>query len=130
MVDSTSGKPLLTKDWPTRPRDSSIQVATGGILLRTGGTLKILSKDFVELQEIPLKQTDPYEEYEIRISASRKTILINHYSQNAQRKLYFSNFDVLDGETFKLTHNWTQRYPLRGDLYSISDTAVISAQNA
>src|SRR5262245_43812246 len=43
LLDVKSGKEILTRDWGTRPHDSAVQITSGGVLVQTGGILKLYS---------------------------------------------------------------------------------------
>lgn len=140
FFEAGSGRLAFSRDWATtaqgwstqfttggvltrRPEiNSAILVAAGGVLVRTGTAMKVYSKDFVEVQRIPLPQSDqfPVEAWLVSVSTSGKTVLLNHYDQKQ------SHFDVLDGSTFELRKSWNQM-PLLRHLYSISDREIIAA---
>jgi hypothetical protein len=119
---------VLTREWGTRVRDSSILVTSGGVLIRTGETLRLLSKDFVELGKVPLPHPDPGEEWEVRVSASRRSVLLNYHNEDWGKKVNVSRFVVLDGETFEVKRTWTES-PALHNRYSVSDTAIATDEH-
>jgi len=129
VLDSSSGRSILAREWGTRVRHSSVLVSWGGILLRTGETLRLLSKDFVELESMPIPHPNPGEEWEMRVSASRKSVLLNYYKQDWKERVNFSRFTVLDGKTFEVRQTWTETPALHNTLYSISDTAMATDEH-
>lgn len=129
FLDVTSGRIGFSKEWGTSAHESFIQDASGGFLVRTGNLLRFYSKDLAEVQQMPLPHPDPYEGWEVRTSPSGKTILVNHYIREKKRRLDVSRFELLDGSTFQVKQSWTESPSLKeGDVYSISDTAMIKHQ--
>ncbi len=124
VLDADSGMPVFTREWGTRVRDSSILVSSGGILVRTGEELRLLSRDFVEFRKWALPHPNPSEGWELRVSASRQTVLVNYYNQEWKRKLNVSRFEVLDGKTLDTRLTWTESPALHMKLYSVSDIAI------
>lgn len=102
VLDPDSGKVLITKDWPTRAHGSYILVTSGGILVRTGEILRLCSPEFVQVREVPFASSNGYERWELRVSASRKTFLIQHNTQASTR------LEVLDGNTFEVKQTWVE----------------------
>jgi hypothetical protein len=74
-----------TRDWATRAHYSSIQATAGGVLVRTGNKLRLLSKDFNEIDTFTLPDFD---RCMVSVSASQQTILVNCLSS----KLKISRF--------------------------------------
>src|SRR5437868_4153052 len=54
VLDAKSGELALTKDWGTRRNNSAVQVTMGGVLVKTGGTVKLYSTNFTESRDLPL----------------------------------------------------------------------------
>jgi hypothetical protein len=110
---------LLTKDWPTHAHYSSIQVTAGGLLVRTGEKLTLLSQDFRQINQITLPDLD---RCIISISGTQRTILANCLSN----KLKISRFDVFDGNNLQLKYSWSESPPLyRG--YTVTDSGIIDS---
>lgn len=129
VLDATSGKMEFSKEWGTRPHESLILNTSGGILVRTGDLLRLHSKDFSEVQQMPLSHPDPYEGWEVSTSASGRTILINHYIRTSKPRVDVSRLELLDGSTFQAERSWVESPALKaGDGYWISDTAMIRHQ--
>jgi hypothetical protein len=128
VLDATSGRLLIGKDWGTSAHNSSVNLVEGGVLLRTGYTLRLLSKKLVELQKITFREDDPearsipWDILVISVSFTGKTVLVNRISQKAR----VSHFNVLDGDTLKPRYSWDQSPPLYNS-YSISDTAIVAS---
>ena len=120
ILDSRSGRLIGTRDWNARLYDSWIQATSGGLLVRTGRAIKFFSKDLVELKTKLLSESGASDRWEVRVSPTGKTILINHYDKELSR------FEVIDGNTFELRSAWEENPPLR-HLYSISDSAIAAA---
>lgn len=126
ILSSMSGAVESTTAWATRSSLSNVLVTSGGIIVRTGEILRFLSKNFVEIRKMSLSHADPYEGWELRVSATGKTVLLNHYDKNWRRKLDYSHFEVFDGDTFRLKQSWMEGPALRGDMYTISDSAIVA----
>lgn len=128
ILDANSGKLLVTRDWGTRANESSVQVVNGGVLIQTGGTLRLLSRDLEESEEVtvPMAAGDPsqWDRSIVSVSVTGKTLMVNRFSQ----KKNVSRFDVLDGTTLKPKYSWYESPPLYG-LYSISDFGIASADS-
>ena len=119
ILSSEAGVLQSTKDWPTRAHYSSIHAAAAGLLLRTGNTLSLLSKDFEEIGKTTLPDVG---RCLINFSATERTILVNCLSEEQK----ISHFTVFDGSTFELKFSWTETPPLvRG--YSINDTGIFAS---
>jgi hypothetical protein len=121
IVDASSGKALFFKDWDTRAHDSSIRVTNGGVLVRTGQVIRFYSKDFVELDQMTLSQSDTDDIWIISVSTTGKTVMFNHYDGKESR------FEIRDGSTFKQLKTWNG-LPLRSP-YSISDVGIATADS-
>jgi hypothetical protein len=129
LVDAKSGKPLLSREWGTRSEGTAIVVHHGGVIVRTGDTLRVLSNDFVELQKAPLQDPDPGDadvtiDWDIFVSASRRSVLFNHYQVDWEKKASLSQYNVLDGDTFEVREAWEEVPALHHMSISVSDKAV------
>jgi hypothetical protein len=126
VIDAATGTLLFTKDWGARSHDSSIQVTTGGILVRTDDVLRILASDFTEIRRLTFPDSsdrhDPMhcDRRIISVSPTRKTLMLNCYNTT----LHFSLFDVWDGSTFRQMRAWSEAPLVR---YSISDVGIATA---
>ncbi len=130
VIDAATGAFLFTKDWGgARSHDSSIQVTTGGILVRTGDVLRILASDFTEIRRLTFPDSsnrhDPMhcDQRIISVSPTRKTLMLNCYNTT----LHFSHLDVWDGNTFRQVRAWSEA-PLV-HRYSISDVGIATADS-
>jgi hypothetical protein len=118
LLDASSGRLLLSKEWGTRAHESSVYVTNGGALLKTGNILRLLrSTDLEEYQKMTLPE--PPCICVVSVSASQKTVLLNCFDQREN----VSHFDDLDGSTLKTRYSWSESPPLYHH-YSISDTAI------
>jgi hypothetical protein len=126
VINSASGKITSDKEWGTRVRDTTVLVTSGGVIIRTGELLRLYSKDFSEPRRIPISQV-PDEGWEIRISPTRKTVLLNHYHISRQDGLSVSHFEVLDGDTLKSKLSWAQSPGIINN-YAITDGAIAAAR--
>ena len=128
LVDANSGKLVLAKDWGTRVHDSAIQVTTGGVLIKTGGIVRLYSADFAQVRNLllpPDNLASPLDEYRgliTRVSPTGKTILVER--RNEKRNL--SRLDVFDGNTLEARQSWTQPW-LSSYGNSISDASIATA---
>ncbi len=118
VLDPDSGKVLLTKNWPTRAQGSYILATSGGVMVRTGEILRLCSRDFMQIREVPLSSSNGYERWEFRVSASRRTVLIQHNTQSS------TELEVLDGSTFEIRQTWTEPRFYQAT-FSISDDEMI-----
>jgi hypothetical protein len=119
VLDPDSGKVLLVKDWPTRAHGSYILVTSGGVLVRTGEILRLCSRDFMQIREVPLAtNSNGYERWEFRVSASRRTVVVQHNTESS------TQLDALDGTTFEVRQSWTEPRFYQAT-FSISDDEMI-----
>lgn len=116
IFSAETGSLESTKDWPTRAHYSGLLTTAGGLLVRTGETLTLLSKDFMKID----KRTLPdFDRCILSVSATQQTILANCLS--SKRKI--SQFDVLDGNTLRLKYSWSES-PALYPFYSVTDTGI------
>ena len=109
LLDAKSGKQVMTKDWGTRPHDSTVQITSGGVLVKTGAVVKLYSTDFAQSRDLPLA-LDPNGSYFISVSASGKTVAISHYFRKEQH--WISHIDMVDASTLKIRSSWDQDPPI------------------
>lgn len=120
MLDANSGKLLLTKEWETHERESAVYAVSGGVLLRTGDTLRLLrSANLAEYQEVVFPSV-PIGCME-SVSPSQKTILLSCFNSRTN----ISNFDVLDGSSLKAKDSWSES-PGFIPGPSISDAGIVA----
>ena len=77
----------------------------GGVLVKTGGTVKLYSTNFTESRDLPLA-LDPNGVYFTSVSASGKTIAISHYFEKERH--WISHIDVLDASSLNIRASWDQ----------------------
>jgi hypothetical protein len=128
VLDASSGKIMFTKDWETSIRGSSVNTVKDGILVRAGTMLRLLTKDFAEVQNVTLSEEDRggtlhWDLWIISVSPTGKTVMVNRINQKAN----VSRFDVLDGDSFKLRCSWIESPGLYNS-YSISDIAIATTE--
>ncbi len=126
LVDGDAGKALLTREWGTRSGGTAIRVNHGGVFIRTGDTLRLLSGDLVEMQKIPIEydSAEGMIDWDIQVSATRKSVLFNHIRLDPEMTNTVSKYYVLDGESFEDREVWEQEPAMRGKAYSVSDNAI------
>ena len=122
IFTSDAGLLVSTKDWPTRAHYSSLLATAGGLLVRTGDDLTLVSKSFVEIAKFTLPNLD---RCTLSVSATQRTILSNCLS-NEQK---ISRFDVLDGSTLQLKYSWSEAPPLY-QAYSVTDSGRVASDLA
>jgi hypothetical protein len=118
VLDAGSGKSTASAELGTRVHESSIQITSGGALVRSGETLRLFSRDFVQEKELILPRSE--DKYTVTVSASGKNILINRHDEHS------SHLEVLDGGTLQVRQEWIETPPLRR-LYSSSDDSIAAA---
>ena len=129
LLNGRTGKPLLTREWGTRFSGTAIVVNRGGVIVRTGDTLRLLSSDFEELQKAPIQDKSPGTDdktldWDIHASATRQSVLVNHYQVDWLNKASLSQFHLLDGNTFEVKQEWKEDPALHDIAYSVSDTSI------
>jgi len=83
FFDPESGALKFRKQLPTRSGFSSVLINDkGNFILRAGDFLRLYGRDFVVLKERKLDATQQYimDEWQMRLSASGMSLLLNHYS--------------------------------------------------
>jgi hypothetical protein len=128
VIDPASGRLMLTKDWGARPYGSSIQVTRSGILVRTGEVLRIVSRDFSEVQrwtypEIPNTSDSRHcDERTISVSPTGETVMVSCYNF----KLNSAHLEVWDSNMSKAKYSWneTRQPDVFLHSHSISDTGI------
>jgi len=129
ILDAGDGTLLLTREWATRAVGSAILLHRGGVMVRTGDTLRLLTRDFDEVRKLPLPQTPlrnerlEMQEWEIHVSVSQQSVLFNNYHVNYAQKLDVSQYSVLDSG-MGLKDAWNDEPSLHHRPYSVSDRAI------
>jgi len=116
VVDATSGKVEAHREWGTRRQDSDVEATAGGLLVKTGGIVRLYSPDLAQARELPL-ELDPNGLYFTSVSITGRSIAVSHYFQAAQR--WISHVDVLDANTLRIRYSWNQYPPVFG--FSMAD---------
>jgi len=118
VLDANSGIEKSRVDLPTHTDESMLLVNNKEqILARTGGVLRLYDLDFSVLRERALPHKAPYDQWQLAISPSGKTLLIAYYRPS------ISEIEILDSSNFRILAKWTDSY--LGDSFSISDTGVV-----
>jgi hypothetical protein len=124
LLDAKSGEVALTKDLGTRRHGSAVQVTSGGVLVQTGGIVKLYSPDFSRARDLPLV-LDPNGAYYTSVSASGRTVAVSHYFRKEQSSI--SHIDVLDANSLEIRVSWDQDPPLFH--LSMSDERFVTEHN-
>lgn len=124
VIDANSGEMEGLKEWGTRPYNSEVWVTSGGVLVKTGGILKLYSPDFAQARDLPLA-LDPNGSYFVSVSTSGQTIVISHYLRKEQN--YVTHIDVLDARTLKIRGSWDQYPPIFR--FSMSDKGFATVRD-
>jgi hypothetical protein len=124
LLDAGSGGFILNREWGTRLHSTAVQVTTGGVLVKTGGIVKMYSRDFSQARDLPFA-LDPNGNYFTSVSATGKTIVISHYFQKDHN--YISHINVVDASTSKIRSSWDQYPPIFH--FSMSDERFVTAHD-
>lgn len=125
ILDTNSGKSLLSRDWPTSIHNSSVDAVNGGILIRTGVTLRWLTEELADVRDITFRENDRgfhWDLLTLRVSPSGGTLMVNRINQNANE----SYLEVFGADTSNPKYSWKQS-PALYHLYSISDDGIAAA---
>lgn len=130
LLDADTGGRLSSRDWGTGSHSSSISVVAGGILMRTGSMLRLLTKDLAEIKKIDFRDQAranrfQFDILELSVSPTGKTIMLNAIDQRANE----SRMELLDGADLDYSGSWVDRPPLY-HLYSISDSEIAAADES
>jgi len=127
LIDSRSGDIEDQKEWGTHVHDSAVHATSVGVLVKTGGIVKVYSRDFKQARDLPLP-LDASSRIAVNVSSSGKTIMID---QRAFRlgNAFHDRLDVFDAQSLSRRYSWDQSPPFRpsGDAYSISDNGIVAA---
>jgi len=129
VLGADSGKPLFSKDWATSVSNTSVDLVSGGILIRTGATLRRLTKGLAEIQDMTFRDNVRgdgvhWDILRLSVSATGRTVLVNRIDQNADE----SHLDIFDADTLSPRYSWKQS-PALYHLYSISDSEIAAADH-
>ncbi len=123
LLDASSGTILFQKDWRTRVHDSEVQATAGGVLIRTGGVIRVLSRDFTTTKMLgPLPGSQEVDEDRgviTRVSPTGNTIMVERRNQ----KQHTSELTVFDSNTLQPRQAWKQPF-LLNYADSISDSSI------
>jgi hypothetical protein len=75
-ADSASGEIEAQREWGTRAHDSAVKPTSDGVLVKTGGIVKLYSWDFTNARDLPL-HSDANARIEVSVSPSGRTIMID-----------------------------------------------------
>lgn len=123
VLNTTSAEIQAQREWGTRAHDSAVQATRGGVLVKTGGVVKLYSPDFAEVRSLPLS-LDPNTPFSTSVSWSGRTIIIDRLPPKSL-DAFSDHFDVLDARSLRIRYSWDQSPPLYG-AYSISDIGIIA----
>jgi len=127
LVGLRSGDVEDQKEWGTHVQDSGVYATSDGVLVKTGGLVKLYSQDFKQVRDIPLP-LDASSRITVSVSWSGKTIMIN---QRAPRlgNAFHDRLDVFDAQSLSHRFSWDQSPPFRPaeNAYSISDEGIVAA---
>lgn len=124
LFDAESAEKQAHKEWGTRVHDSAVQVTSGGVLVKTGGIVKLYSSDFTEARNLPLA-LDTNARLKTSVSATGRTIMIDRLPAKSLNT-FSDHFDVFDASTLTSRYSWSQSPPLYG-AYSISDKGIVTS---
>ncbi len=130
VLSASDGVLLVTREWATRAKDSAVVIHGGGVMVRTGDTLRLLTRDFDEVRRFPLPKPLPRNErsemyeWDIYVSASQKSVLLNNYQINYGQKVDLSAYSVLDSNSLDLKDAWNDEPSLHHLPFSLSDNAI------
>jgi hypothetical protein len=129
-IGSRSGEVEDQKEWGTHVHDSAIRATSEGVLVKTGGLVKLYSRDFKQVRDLPLP-LDAASRIAVSVSGSGKTIMIN---QRAPRmgNAFHDRLDVFDAQSLSHRYSRDQSPPFRpsDNAYSISDEGIVAATSS
>ena len=127
LVNSQSGDIEDQKEWGTHAHDSAVHATSDGVLVKTGGIVKVYSRDFKQARDLPLP-LDASSRIAVNVSSSGKTIMINQRAFSLG-KAFHDRLDVFDAQSLSRRYSWDQSpsFRLSGDAYSISDNGIVAA---
>jgi hypothetical protein len=121
LLDSSTGKVAVRKEERTRAEDAAVFATVDGLMVKTGGRLKLYSPDLVRDHDLPFP-LDRNSQFTVSASTTGKTIMLNEVIQDSLNRLH-SHFEVLDAMTLKIRDSWDESPPLYHS-YSISDDGI------
>jgi hypothetical protein len=104
------------------PHGATVQVTVGGVLINTGETVKLYSRDFADIREL-LLPLDKEGRLITSVSPTGKTVMVNRFNP----KLNVSHLDLYDAATLTSEKSWSQSPRLYYD-HSISDKGIAALQ--
>ena len=130
-VDSSSGQVRAEREWGTRVHDSAVQATAGGVLVRTGGIVKLYSPDLRDARELPF-HLDANARVSTHVSPTGKTIVIDQALRAPNEKRWsnpsYNDLEVLDAASLATRYSWIVSPQLYGR-YSISDVGIVASTN-
>jgi len=124
LLDAESARMQAYREWGTRVHDSAVQVTSGGVLVKTGGIVRLYSSDLTEERNLPLA-LDANARVKTSVSVSGRTIMLDRLPAKSLNTLS-DHFDVFDASTLTSRYSWSQSPPLFG-AYSISDKGIVTS---
>jgi len=121
LLDSTSGRVTLAKEERTRVQDATVLATSSGLLVKTGGVIKLFSPDLAQKRDVPFA-VDRDSGVRMSVSPTGKTIMLNEVIQDSLN-LFHSHLNVIDAATGKVRYSWNESPPLYHH-YSISDEGI------
>ena len=122
LLRAATGELQLRKEWGTRLHESGVYATTGGLVVRTGRTLRLCSRDLEEIRRLELSTQDLCDDrgvVAVRVSGSGRTVLTTSWGLNPYRTC----FEVRDGDTLKQRSFWVGT--TYWSAYSLSDIGVL-----
>jgi hypothetical protein len=102
-----------------------VHVTSGGVLVKTGGIVRLYSSDLAEARDLPIA-LDPNARIKTSVSASGRTIMLDRLPAKNLNS-FSDHFDVFDASTLTSRYSWNQSPPLYG-AYSISDKGIVTSR--
>ncbi len=127
LVDSHSGDIEDQKEWGTHVHDSAVHATSDGVLVKTGGIVKLYSRDFKQVRDLSLPP-DAASSTAASVSWSGKTIMIDQRPPR-MGNAFHDRLDVLDTQPLSDRYSWDQSPPFgpSDNAYSISDKGIVAA---
>jgi hypothetical protein len=121
LLDSDSGQVVVRREERTRVQETQVFATAAGLLVKTGGLMKLFSADLSHDRDVPFS-IDRDSGIRINVSVTGKTIMLNDVIPEPLNRFH-SHFTVLDAATGKVRYSWNEAPPLYHH-YSISDGKI------
>src|SRR5262249_30034659 len=120
ILDVNSGNEMSRADLPTHTDESMLLINNKGqMLIRTGGLLRLYDRHFSVLREKIIPHSERYDEWQLALSPSGKTLLVSHWRPRV------SEIEILDSSTFRIIAKWTDTFLGPSSSFSVSDSAIV-----